>query len=439
MRFFDRDSEIVQLRETLASSQHTAQFTMMTGRRRIGKTSLVLKAYEGETLLYFFVSRKAEAELCNGFVAEIEEKLGIPMLGSQFRFADIFEYLMKLSRQRHFTLFIDEFQEFFKVNKSVFSDMQRIWDMNKQDAHINLIVCGSVNSMMNKIFRDKKEPLYGRNTQMMKLKAFRPSTLKDILQTYAPGYTNEDLLALYLYTGGVAKYVELLIDSGKHTRDAMLNAIVSPNSMFTGEGKAMLIEEFGRDYGIYFTILSLIAQGHNTRGDIEDILKQEIGGYLTKLLDDYELITKQQPLFEKSANKNVHYVIEDNFLCFWFRFIYKYNYMLEVDAYQKLRDIIQRDYDTYSGKILEKYFRGKMVESEQYTRIGSWHDRKGENEIDIIAADDLSNTVDFCEIKRNEKNGDLSILRSKAEAFVKATGQYQEYAIAYHLLSINDM
>lgn len=439
MRFFDRDNEIAQLRETLALSQQTAQFTMMTGRRRIGKTSLVLKAYEGDTLLYFFVSRKAEAELCNGFVAEIEEKLGIPMLGSQFRFADIFEYLMKLSRQRHFTLFIDEFQEFFKVNKSIFSDMQRIWDLNKHDAHINLIVCGSVNAMMSKIFRDKKEPLYGRNTQMMKLKAFRPSTLKDILHTYAPGYTNEDLLALYLYTGGVAKYVELLIDNGHHTRDAMLNAIVSPNSMFTGEGKAMLIEEFGRDYGIYFTILSLIAQGHNTRGDIEDILKQEIGGYLTKLLDDYELITKQQPLFEKSANKNVHYAIEDNFLCFWFRFIYKYNYMLEVEAYQKLRDIVQRDYDTYSGKILEKYFRGKMIESEQYTRIGSWYDRKGENEIDIIAADDLSNTVDFYEVKRNERNADLAILRSKAEAFQKATGQYQRYAIEYHCLSIQDM
>ena len=85
MRFFDRDNEIAQLRETLALSQQTAQFTMMTGRRCIGKTSLVLKAYEGDTLVYFFVSRKAEAELCNRFVAEIEENLGIPMLGSQFR------------------------------------------------------------------------------------------------------------------------------------------------------------------------------------------------------------------------------------------------------------------------------------------------------------------------------------------------------------------
>ena len=439
MRFFDRDKEIAQLRDTSDRSRLNAQFTIITGRRRIGKTSLVMKAYEGETLLYFFVSRKAEAELCNSFIAEIEEKLGLPLPGSTFRFADIFEYLMKLSKRQHITLFIDEFQEFYKVNKSVYSDMQRIWDTNKQDAHINLIVCGSVNSMMNKIFRDKKEPLYGRHTQTIKLKPFQPSTLKEILKEYAPDSTNEDLLALYTFTGGVAKYVEQLIDNGHYSREGMLQAVVGPNSMFIDEGKAMLIEEFGRDYGVYFTIMSLIAQGHNTRSDIENILKQEIGGYISRLVDDYELISKQQPIFEKSANKNVSYTIQDNFLCFWFRFIYKYNYMLEIDAYQKLRDIIKRDYDTYSGKMLEKYFREALAETMQYTRIGSWHDRKGENEIDIIAADDTRDAADFYEVKRNAKNIDLNILHAKAENFIKSTGQYSKYAKAFYGISIDDM
>ena len=439
MRFFDREKELTLLRNILDVSERTAQLTMITGRRRIGKTSLVLKAYEGTPLLYFFVSRKAEVELCNGYVAEIEEKLGIPMPGRIFHFADIFEYLMKLSEHLHFTLFIDEFQEFYKVNKSVYSDMQRVWDLNKQESRMNLIVCGSVNSMMNKIFRNRKEPLYGRHTQMLKLSAFRPSTLKEILREYAPGYDNEDLLALYLYTGGVAKYVEQLVDNGQYTREAMLDAMVSPNSLFIGEGKNMLIEEFGRDYGIYFTILSLISQGHNTRSDIEGILGQEIGGYLTKLLDDYELIAKQQPLFEKSANKNVRYAIQDNFLSFWFRFIYKYNYMVEIEAYKKLRTIISRDYDTYSGKILEKYFRDKMKEAELYTRIGCWYDRKGENEIDIVAADDLSKKAEIYEIKRNENNADLSLLRSKAETFLRATGQYTDYDISYHIVGIQEM
>ena len=129
MRFFDRTEEIASLKEILELSRSNAQFTVVTGRRRIGKTSLVWKAYENEPILYFFVARKAESDLCADYIHEIENKLGIPTMGRVERFPEIFEYLMKLSIERPITLFIDEFQEFFKVNKSVYSDMQRIWDM----------------------------------------------------------------------------------------------------------------------------------------------------------------------------------------------------------------------------------------------------------------------------------------------------------------------
>ena len=92
---------------------------------------------------------------------------------------------------------IIEFQEFFRVNKSVFSDMQRIWDLYSPKSHINLIVCGSIYSMMTKIFKDKKEPLYNRQSRFMTVRPFTPTVLKDILSEYNPGYTAEDLLALY--------------------------------------------------------------------------------------------------------------------------------------------------------------------------------------------------------------------------------------------------
>ena len=411
----------------------------MTGRRRIGKTSLVLNAYHDEPILYFFVSRKVESELCGDCIAEIENKLGVPLLGKPERFVQVFEYLMKLAQERHFTLVIDEFQEFYRVNKSVFSEMQEIWDLYKGDAHINLLVCGSVNSLMNKIFRDKKEPLYNRQTQRITVQPFAPSVLKSIMKEYAPRYSNEDLLALYLYTGGVAKYVELLIDGGHVTATDMLDAIIKQDSPFIDEGRSMLVEEFGRDYTVYFTILSLIAQGHNTRGDLEDILKKEIGGYLTRLEDDYGLIHKAQPMFESSPRKNVHYEIQDNFLRFWFRFVFKYNYMLEIGAYGKLKEIITRDYETYSGIVLEKYFKRQLMESGQYTRIGEWHDRRGENQIDIIAADELSKKVEFIEVKRQRRNIDLSILRAKADVFLKTTKKFANYNITYRGLSLEDI
>lgn len=182
------------------------------------------------------------------------------------------------------------------------------------------------------------------------------------------------------------------MDGGSFTWKKMINHVLVLDSPFLDEGKSMLIEEFGKDYGTYFSILSLIARGHTTRSDMENMLKIEIGGYLTKLQNDYGIITRHQPLFAKSSTRGVRYELDDIFLRFWFRFIYRYDYMVELGAFDKLRTLVMRDYPTYGGKILEQYFMEVLRDSGRYTRMGNWYDRKGENEIDIIAADDLSQT-----------------------------------------------
>ena len=439
MRFFDRTEEIASLKEIQELSKNNAQFTVVTGRRRIGKTHLVWKAYEDQPILYFFVARKAESDLCSDYLIEIETKLGLPMMGKVESFPEIFEYLMKLSVERPLTLFIDEFQEFFKVNKSVYSDMQRIWDKYHTMAHINLRVCGSIYSMMTKIFKDKKEPLYNRQTRFMSIKPFTTVVLKEILAEYNPDYTPEDLLALYSFTGGVAKYVQLLIDAGATTKAKMLNQIIKSDSIFLGEGKAILIEEFGKDYGIYFSILSAIARGKTSRSEIENIVGKEIGGYLTKLENEYDVISKKQPIFEKSSTKNVRYTIEDNFFTFWFRFIYKYNYMLEIENYDAVKTIINRDYETFSGLMLERYFKRVLIESKKYTRIGNWWNRKGENEIDIVAENELDQQALFIEVKRKIENYDPQLLNSKIAAFTRTTGRFKNYTVTQKGVSLEDM
>lgn len=439
MKFYDREQEIAFLKETRETAKTTAKFTVVTGRRRIGKTTLIKTAYNDTPFVYFFVARKAESELCEAYMEEITDKLGIPTLGSSRSFSEIFRYLMRLSQTRSFTLVIDEFQEFYRVNKAVFSEMQDIWDTYEKSAHINLIVCGSIYSMMQKLFKDKKEPLYGRNTGELRVKPFRPSVLKQIMADYNPGYTHEDLLALFTFTGGVARYVNQLVDAGALNRKAMIQQIISPNSTFLSEGKNNLIEEFGKDYGIYFSILSCIARGKNTRSEIEDIIGKEIGGYLTNLEKEYELIAKRQPMFEKSSTKNVRYELDDVFYTFWFRFIYKYNYILEIENYAKLQEIIERDYDTFSGLMLERYFHRVFMETGKYTRIGRWWDRKGENEIDMIAADELSESVTFFEIKRQQEEISIGVLKQKAEAFLRATYQFNDYKVSYEGLSLQQM
>ncbi len=439
MKFFGRNKEISELQETNRLSEHTARFTIVTGRRRSGKTSLLLKAYEDVSdMLYFFVARKSEAELCKDFITEITDKLQIPILGEVSRFADIFKFLMQLSKTRHLTVVIDEFQDFKRVNPSVFSDMQKIWDLNKAEAHINLVVCGSIYSLMNVIFKGSKEPLYGRQTGEIKVTAFPPSTIREILACYNPSFTAEDLLALYLYTGGVAEYVEMMMDSGATNKTLMMEKFVCKNSYFINEGKNMLIEEFGRDYTRYFEILQLIASGHTTRSELESIMKTELAGYITKLENDYSLISRNMPMFQKN-NRNIRYQIEDNFLRVWFRYIYKYSYMLEVGANGKLKALMEKDYTTYSGRVLERYFRAVMIESEEFTRIASWWDRKGENEIDIIAADELEQRVTFYEVKRQAKDINIGILKDKAVQFFNTTGSFQKFSVDYKGLSLDDI
>ena len=439
MRFYDRQQEITFLKETREQATKVARFTVLTGRKRIGKTTLIREAYKDEPFVYFFVARKAESDLCEVYLEEISEKLGIPTLGSSRRFSDIFRYLLELSVTRSFTLVIDEFQDFYRVNKGVFSEMQNIWDEFEKRSKINLVVCGSIYSLMQKIFKDKKEPLYGRNTAELRLKPFNPSVLKQIMTDAKPGYSQEDLLALFTFTGGVAKYVNLLVDAGTLDKDSMIRHIASANSTFLSEGKNNLIEEFGKDYGTYFSILSCIARGKNTRSEIEDVIGREVGGYLTNLENEYELIAKRQPLFEKSATKNVRYELGDVFYSFWFRFVFKYSYIIEIENYGKLQEIIQRDYNTFSGLMLERYFHRRAMESGEFTRIGRWWDRKGENEIDMICEDELAERTIFYELKRQKDEISIGVLKQKSEAMLRATGAFKDYEIGYEGLSMGEM
>lgn len=439
MRFCDREQETTFLRETREQAEKVARFTVVTGRRRIGKTTLIREAYKDVPFVYFFVARKAESDLCEAYLEEISEKLGIPMLGNSRHFSDIFRYLMELSQTRSFTLVIDEFQDFFRVNKAVYSEMQDIWDRYEKTSKINLVVCGSIYSLMQKIFKNKKEPLYGRNTGELRVKPFRPSVLKQILADAKPNYSKEDLLALFSFTGGVAKYVGQLVDGGALDKNSMIRYIIGPNSTFLNEGKNNLIDEFGKDYGIYFSILSCIARGKNTRSEIEDVIGKEVGGYLTNLVEEYELINKRQPLFEKSSNKNVRYELVDVFYCFWFRFIFKYSYIIEIENYAKLQEIVERDYDTFSGLMLERYFHRVAMESGEFTRIGRWWDRRGENEIDMVAEDELTNRVTFYEVKRQADEISIGVLKQKAEVMLGATHEWKKYEIAYKGLSMEEM
>ena len=444
MKFYDREEELKELERMreLSFNGHS-RLTVVTGRRRIGKTSLIIKACEGTPTIYLFVSRDNETMLVKRFAEEIRRSLNIFIPEELNSFRSLFMILMEAGKNNKFNLVIDEFQDFLYVNSSIFSHIQDVWDRYRGDTHVNFIVSGSAYHMMNKIFEDQKEPLFGRRDSLMKLSPFRTDVIKEILHDFKPDYTSEDLLALYTFTGGVPKYMELFMDDGILDKDAMINYTIRENSQFISEGKNILIEEFGKDYGTYFSILGCISSGINTQSAIENTLGNvSIGGNLKRLTEDYALISKIRPFASREGTKSVRYEITDNFLRMWFKYVHRNRSIVEIGNWKLLRKIVSDDYTTYTGDVLERYFRQKMMESMNYREISNWWDpknRENQCEIDIIGITADDSSAEIYEVKRNPDRYRRDVLDKKVEYLCSKVKGMKKYNIMTGNLSMKDM
>ena len=357
-------------------------------------------------------------------------------------------YLFEIGKTRSFNIVIDEFQEFYNIRPDVFSDMQNLWDEYRQETKINLVISGSVYSLMQRIFTDHGEPLFGRADNILCLRSFNTKVLKQIMEDFAPGYSNDDLLALYTLTGGIPKYVELFCDNQALSVDRIYDFVFSENSLFIDEGRNLLITEFGKNYGIYFSILLEIANGHYTQGEIESVLGGiSIGGHLSKLENVYNLITRERPIFAKpGTKKNVRYIIGDNFLNFWFKYIERNRSYIELQNFEDLRQLAKADYQTYSGKVLENYFKQKLAEEGGFKEIGSWWETKSSTnkerlnsyEIDIVALKSSGKKALIAEVKRMPENNYVhSTFMEKVEHLRHK--EMAKYDIETRVLGLEDM
>ena len=436
MEFYNRKTELKLLRDIKKLSKKSAKMTFIVGRRRIGKTTLIKESNRKGKFIYLFVAKKNEMLLCEEFVESISATTDIKFFGNFTKFKDLFSFLMEVSKNKPFTLVIDEFQEFAKINNSIYSDMQNIWDSNKNESKMNLILSGSIFSMMKKIFEGEKEPLFGRADNRIHLKPFKVDVLKKIYDENCPGYSSEDLLTFYILTGGIAKYVELFIDQNIFTRNKMFDYIFSSNSLFLEEGKNVLIEEMGKEYGTYFSILSLISSSKTSRSEIESILEKNIGGYLDKLENEYYVIKKVKPFLAKETGRIQKYFIDDNFLNFWFRYIYKYKTTIEIENFDQINSFVKNDFRSYSGRFLEKYFIEKLEIEQKYTEIGTYWERANQNEIDIVAVNEFNKKALIAEVKLNPAKISLNNLKFKARNLEQ---KLKGFKIEYKGLSLLDI
>ena len=196
MKFYNRKNELAELTKLYDQANTSAKLTVITGRRRVGKTMLALEFARKHKHLYLFVSKKSEHLLCMEYLEEIRKYFSIPVIGEIKTFKEIFMLLIEFARKERFTLIIDEFQEFYNINPSVYSDIQHLWDVNKSSCRLNLICIGSVYSLMHRIFEESKEPLFGRADRILFLRPFSIRDMYAVLKDH--GHTDgQDAFRLF--------------------------------------------------------------------------------------------------------------------------------------------------------------------------------------------------------------------------------------------------
>ena len=328
---------------------------VVTGRRRVGKTALIAQAFSKQTealFLYFYVNSELGEKTIELFWNVNSEK--IPSLGAYLQppvtFSDLFNFLLELSKTKPIVFVMDEFQNVERINAAFLGDIQRQWDTKRKDSKMLFVVSGSVASAMRAIFQNGQAPLFARQDAMINLPPFPVKVLQEILSTYNPRYLPDDLLALFAITGGVAQYVKALMQNQVFTKDDMLRNAIS-NSLFLSEGQLMLISEFKNNYSINFEILERLANGATDRNELVSAFPQiDISVHLKRLEEYYRLIVRNEPIGMPTKYKKVRFKRNDQFLRFWFAFIFPYKYMIESGYTGRIIDRSQVIFPDYSGR-----------------------------------------------------------------------------------------
>ena len=222
MKFYGRQREAEILRRCQEAVLKGAScFTVVTGRRRVGKTRLISETLprEGMPFVYVFVAQTKSAEQnLQEFAQAVAEAFNLDAPPQLHSFEQALDFVFKRAKTQPVTLVLDEFQNFQTVESTFFESLQKLWDLNQNKMQLLLVTSGSVTSAMRQIFEDGQAPLFARQNTMLWLQPFVPAIVKRIFSDFSPDYTGEELLTLYALTGGVANHMQVMLEQKLATK-----------------------------------------------------------------------------------------------------------------------------------------------------------------------------------------------------------------------------
>lgn len=453
MKFYNREPELSKLSEIAALSMKASHMVVITGRRRVGKTELIRQFLKGrKDAIYLFVSKKKPHILLEEFRDILAGHMPIIKSVSFRSFEDLFAFVFSYMKEHSTVIIFDEFQNFETVDPSVFSILQNHWDKDKDNIKGVFIFIGSVFTLMKKIFEGKKEPLFGRATARLFIEPLKPLSVSEILTDNRLNAAS-DLLFYYTLFGGIPKYYFLLDRYGflgKPHAEVIRKLYCEPDAPLQKEGMELLIEEFGKNYHLYFSILQVIAGGETQMARIADgagINVNSISKYLDELTSYYQVLERRIPVTEYKHEKKIgRYHIKDPALRFWFRYIFRNQSLIEIGDEKGLTAKIKDDLPTLMGRSFEELVRALFIQNNtgdivpfRFTKIGGFWTRKNDIEIDVVALNEDEGKILFaeCKLKGNKFTvADARRLKEKASAIKWRQGRRKEY---YALISMCDI
>ena len=404
--FINREHELSSLNAEYSSKK--SSFTVIYGRRRIGKTALIREYIKGKPSLYFYATELSISEQLELFTVEMLKMLNNPAL-EEIRFPSFERALVFFGEQIKDTkvvLAIDEYQNLVKVDHSISSVLQKVWDLHLQNKNIHLILCGSIISMMYSETLDYSSPLYGRRTGSIHLKQMPAMTIRQFVKV-----NDRDLMNVFAAFGTVPRYLELY-NPDKSFYNNVSNQVLSKTGYLYNEVRFLLKEEISAP-GTYFQILSIIASGEQKIGKIAariGVHASHLTRYLLKLID-LDILEKQVPITESDPTKSKlgRYRIKDKFFAFWFYYVYRNLSLLELSNIKPVLDKVKADFNQkFVSFAFEDYVKELLLHHpEKYLgfipeKIGRWWNNR--QEIDQVAFNDEH--VAFIECKwQNQQVG----------------------------------
>ena len=433
--FIGRERELATLNKLYKSNKF--EFTVIYGRRRVGKTTLINQFISDKKAIYFMgVESNAKQNLENFSKSIIEYNTGIETETSFLSFQAALEYVFKLSEKERVILAIDEYPYVARSLKSLASTLQLLIDKYKDNSKLMLILCGSSMSYMEDHVLAYKAPLFGRRTAQMKLVPF------DFEETchYFQHFSVEDKALIYGIVGGTPQYL-LQMNEELSIEENIKETYLNPNSALFEEPENLLKQEV-REPALYNAIITAIATGASRMSEISNKVGEDTNVCSTyvKNLVSLGIIQKETPYGEKASRKAI-YSIEDNMFRFWYRFIPENNSIIARRAADLAYKRIDPFLSDYMGKVFEdicKQYLWKLLLAGkcpiEFSSLGRWWGNdpreKSQAEIDILAEQD-KNTALFGECKWTNEKADLGVL----ETLIKRSELFSYKKVHYYLFA----